>query len=388
MADFHRTFPARECSPPEYKPAAQPRQPGQEECAPLPTTTTPTLTGPKTYPGPSEGCNCPTNPATGTNCLETLIQKQAADILVGDRAKNIKTELEALLASAKKASQDYSRDLYKSLVDAWREQDRAIAELLRKLECAVPCWHCILDCYVCPLLYEVYSAEKWLYDDWAQYSDVHSLYDLQYWLQRDKVAKQRRFDRIKSVLSAWSAPAATIKAALDANRGLRDSALKVLGTEPGKAIYDVFFKLVPMHLAIAAPATNADTTTRIGEEFTKFCGFTKGKADDCCGPDVGEWSLRQRLIKPQPYLIDPNDYFTLICCLIEPRYGPAKEALGKSEAELAAVTERISGYEAQLTNDAWTKAFEANAKAAIPSVIDCCDYAAEEGAAPTVQKAF
>jgi hypothetical protein len=200
---------------------------------------------------------------------------------------------------------------------------------------------------------------------------VYDLYDLQYWHTRDKAAKERRFNRIKSVLTAWETPAKTIEKALNDNRALIEAACKAICNEPGKAIYDVFLRLVPMHLAIAPPE-ESNWETKIDKRYTEFCECNKGKPDYCCGPDVGEWSLRQRLIGPQPYLIDPNDYFKLICCLVEKRYAPAKDALSKAVTDLAAVGDRIARYEAQLTNG--IKDFEKNAKAAIPSVIDCCDY--------------
>ena len=34
----------------------------------------------------------------------------------------------------------------------------------------------------------------------------------------------------------------------------------------------------------------------------------------------------QRLTGPQAYLIDPLSYLTIVCCLVEKRYAPAKEA--------------------------------------------------------------
>ena len=95
-------------------------------------------------------------------------------------------------------------------------------------------------------------------------------------------------------------------------------------------------------------------------------------------PDVGERTLRQRLIGPQPYLIDPNDYFTLICCLVQKRYGPAKDALGKAEADLSAVDDRIARLKAQIDAGLNKEAFEKAAKGAIPSVIDCCAFETEK----------
>jgi hypothetical protein len=87
---------------------------------------------------------------------------------------------------------------------------------------------------------------------------------------------------------------------------------------------------------------------------------------------VGEPSLRQRLIGPQPYLVDPNDYFKIICCLVEQRYGPAKDALGQAEAGWVTVDNLIKRYKGQLENG--LKSFEKDARGAIPAVIDCCDH--------------
>jgi hypothetical protein len=51
---------------------------------------------------------------------------------------------------------------------------------------------------------------------------------LQYWDSRDKAAKQRRFDRIASVMMAWGSPAKTIGDALNLNKGMIDTAGKVI----------------------------------------------------------------------------------------------------------------------------------------------------------------
>ena len=44
-------------------------------------------------------------------------------------------------------------------------------------------------------------------------------------------------------------------------------------------------------------------------------------------------TVRERLTGPQPYLVDPNDYFGILCCLVSNGYGPAKEAAAAAEAE-------------------------------------------------------
>lgn len=362
--------------PPQVNPADQPKPPGdKDKCEKFPETTAPEPKEPELCPEPDDCCQCPPKPGSDSNCLEKLLTEQAGDQAEADKAKAFKAELEALLAKAKTANDDYTRDKFKKLRDEWKKQDAAIAELIRKLVCAVPCWHCIIECHVCPLLNEIHYAEKRLYDDGVLYTETHDLYDLQYWLTRDKDAKDRRAKRIKAVLTAWEKPAQTIEKALNDNKALIDAASKVIGSEPGKAIYDVFLRLIPLHLAIA-PEASVNWTTGIDKKFTDFCNCNKGTPDDCCGPDVGELSLRQRLIGPQPYLIDPNDYFKIICCLVEKRYQPAQQALSKAESELAKVESRIARAKAQLEDG--LKNFEKNAKGAIPSVIDCCDYEPKE----------
>lgn len=369
MTDYTRPQPS-DCPPAPKNPADQPHPPGVDTCGDLPTTKPPTLDPPKECPK-DESCRCKETPTSDPNCLERLIEQQAAEIAAAEKAKAFKADLEALLAKARTASQDYTRAKHDKLTKQWDEQDVTIAELIRRLVCALPCWRCVIECYICPLLNELHYAEQWLYGDGTLYSDVHNLHDLLYWHTRDKEAKERRFNRIKSVLAAWEKPAQTIEKALADNQALIDAVSKQIGTDPGKAVYDVFLRLVPLHLAIAPPS-NSKWRTRIDKQYTQFCGCDTGTPDNCCGPDVGEWSLRQRLVGPQPYLIDPNDYFAVVCCLVEKRYNPAKDALGKAEADWVTVDNRIKRYKSQL--DTWVKSFEKDAKGAIPAVIDCCDF--------------
>jgi hypothetical protein len=369
MSNYPRHPPGYECPPPPVDPAPQPRPPGDGECDELPPTTPPELPEPEKCAEPD--CKCPRPPGSGPNCLEELIAEPTAQIAAAEKAKTYKADLEALRAKATVAHQEYTRDKYEKLVKQWVEQDAQIAELIRKLVCAVPCWRCLIECHVCPLINEMYYAERWLYGDGSWCSQAHNLYDLLYWHERDKAAKERRFLRIKSVLAAWEKPAQTIEKALADNAKLIADAGKSLGSEAPKVVFDVFLKLVPLHLAVAPPRGSA-WETKIDKQYTEFCDCDTGAPDDCCGPDVGEWSFRQRLIGPQPYLIDPNDYFTLICCLVEKRYRPAKDALGAAEAAYVTVDNKIKGYKAKIENG--LKSFDKDAKAAIPGTVDCCDY--------------
>jgi hypothetical protein len=360
----------RECPPP-IDPAAQPYPPGDGcDCDPLPETTAPTLCEPaKCETDPC--CNCPTTAAT-PECIEKLIEQQTTEIAAAEQATKLKEDLTALLEATKKGSEAYTCDAYESLIELWEKLDCRIAELLRTLECKADCWKCVIECNVCPLLHQLHYAEKWLYDDCSCYGHVYDLYDLQYWRTKDLGVKERRYSRINEVLTAWANPAETIAKVINENQTLHDNALDIVGKEPGKVIYDVFFKLVPMHLAIAPPR-GSEWETRIDKHFTKFCECGHGIHDHCCGPDVGELRVRNRLIGPQPYLIDPADYLKVVCCLVEKRWTPARVARDQAKLHTLAIESRIARYLGKITGD-WKANFEAAARAAIPSVIECCDY--------------
>jgi hypothetical protein len=368
-----------ECPPKTSTPADQPMPPGNgTACQKFPTATPPTVDEPEACP--PTGCTCPTTPGTTVNCLESLIDAQAASIAEAQNATAFKDALSKLLDSAKKASQDYTRDKYDSLLKQWVEQDAAIAELLRRLECCVECWKCVLECHVCTLVDQVVMAERWLYKGGLP-TTANNLYDLLNWHERNREAADRTFTRIKAVIDVWATPAKTIDAALAANKGLIKSAGDLLSTDPGKAVYDVFLKLVPMHLAIAPPSTSG-VTTSIDERFTEFCACDTGTPDACCGPDVGVLSVRERIVGAQPYLIDPNDYFTLVCCLVQQRYAPARAELGKADAGLTSVKNRIAKFKA-LTDG--IKDFEKTARPAVPSQINCCNYETPDSSTSTAR---
>jgi hypothetical protein len=334
------------------------------DCPDLPVTKCPSPPEP-TVCQPT--CKCPPGPTKTKDCLEELIEQQIGPITKGDKAKAFKAELEALLGKANAGSQDYTRDKYDKLLKQWSEEDAQIVDLIYKLKCALPCWRCIIDCHICPLLHELTLAEERLLGDGGVHTKVFNLYDQLYWQNRDKAAKERRFNRIKNVLAAWEKPGPTIEKALADNAKLIADICKSLCTEPAKAVYDVFFKLVPLHLAIAPPPSVKKS--KIDPTDLQFCWCDKGCGDVCCGVDVGEPRMALRLIGPQPFLIEPKDYFKLICCLVECRYLKAKEQLSDAEGAVATTEALIKRSQAVLDNG--LKTFEKDAKAAIPSVIDC-----------------
>ena len=359
---------------------ADPPHPPKDECATLPTSPkVPEL--PEAEPCeecPSPDCQCPTVPSKTSNCIEELIAKQALELAAAEKSKAFKTSLEALLGKAKAASQEYTQDAYEKLSKRWVEQDGEIAKLIHTLVCAVPCWRCVIECHICQPLDELRTIHQQLYREEKPYDYVNNLYDQQYWHTRDKDKKERIFNRIKDVLTAWETPAKTIDKILTDNAKAVSDAGKAVGNAPGSVLFDLFIRIIPMHLAIAPVrglnwATKAAPwKTNIRKEYTDFCPCDTGIADRCCGVDFGEGMMRQQLLGPQPYLIDPNNYFELICCIVQERYEPAKNELGKAEAELAAITDKIKNLSARLLN--MPKSFEKDVKGSIPSEIDCQKY--------------
>jgi hypothetical protein len=357
---------------PEPDPADQPKDPAGK-CDKPSDTQPPELKEPEKCPDPP--CNCPSGPTTTSTCLDDMIAKQGSALAEAERTKVFKADLEALLAKAKTAKQEYTTDKYEKLVDEWKKQDAQIVELIRKLDCAVPCWWCLIECHICKLLYEIRYREQKLYGDGTLYTEVKNLHDLRYWHEQDRDQKKRIFDRVKNVLSAWEKPAQTIEKVLADNAKLIVDAGKFLGPDTPKLVYDVFLRLVPLHLAIAPPASVVKTNIR--KEYTKFCECDEGTPDDCCGPDVGVPSVRARVIGPQPnvvypYLVHPNLYFDILCCLVKERYEPAKTALAKAEAAFQAVDADVKRYAAEIEER--MKSFEKDARGAIPNTVDCCSY--------------
>jgi hypothetical protein len=354
----------------DYKePDDKPKQPpAEKKCE---STCEPAYPDKPTYTPPKKckpACECPPGTGTTDNCLEDLIDAQTKPITDGDWAKAFKAELEAFLAKARTAKDEYTPEKYQKLVKQWEDQDRDIAELLRKLVCALPCWRCVIECHVCPLLYQMRDAELQLNGNGTWCSEVHNLQDLLYWQTRDKEAKERFFNRLKALLAAWEKPAQTIEKTLTDNAKLIVEANKQLGTEPSKVLVDVFLRLIPAHLAIAP----AGASTKIEKKFSELCCCDDREPLKCCGIDIGERSFRQRLIGPLPYLIDPNGYFNLICCLISCAYQPAKDKLSAAEAAVASTENTIKRLKGLIDNG--LKNFDKNAKAAIPVAIDCKDY--------------
>lgn len=359
-------------TPDPCKPTTPPPPPnGDKKCAPLAEPPkAPDLPKPKDCPQP---CECPTPPGgTPTDCLGKLIEGQTKLVTQADRAKKFVEELTELQKKVASAQADYTQVRYQALLKIWQDQDKLIADLVQKLICAVPCWECLLECRLCPELTEIRRLEDKLYGTGDLTKQVYSLIDLQFWHQRNVTQMNARVERIKGVLSAWEKPSATLGDVLDKNGKLIEDTQKIIATDSAKAVYDVFMTLLPRHWAIRP----RKVASSVPDRFFKICKCDDGTPDDCCGPDLGIVSLRNRLLGPLPYIVVPADLSIIICCILIERLAPASDQLAAAQAELDATTRLIEQVKADITDK--TKNIEAGFKAELGNPIDCSQYKKKE----------
>lgn len=328
---------------------------------------------------PERPACCGEVPTDSPDCIDKLIDAQTSVIAQADRAKSFKAELVALQQKARKALEEYTPARHEELVERWKKQDRKIAELIAKFTCTVRKWRWLVDCRVCPLLCRLLEAERLLAgrDDKARYDAVHSLLDLRYWWERERDVRRRRFEDVKNVLAAWEKPGASIDKVLNDNAKLIDDIEKGLGLpDAARLVVDLFLHLVPMHLLVAPPASVV--TTAIDRIYTDLCACDDtGTHDYCCGADTGTPGVLHRLLGPQPYLVGPDRYYAVVCCLLEHRFLPAKDALAQAEGELESTKNRIDRLQAEL--DERRKSLDKDARAELLLPIPCKDRG-DEGA--------
>ena len=366
-------------------------------------------------------CKCPADPSgPPASCFDDFIRDQNGIVKKAERAKVLVEDLTAIQAKVTSAQADYTQDRYKDLKELWEKQDESLAELIRKVVCAVCCWECLLECRLCNQLTTIRTLEERLKGPGDQVKDMglpekaNSLYDLKFWHERNVANLQARVDRIKRVLAAWEKPSETLGDMLEKNGKLIEDTQKIVATDPLKAVFDVFMTLVPRHWAIRprdaksniekyaeicecreepAPEKPQDKNPEAqaegkddrmagkgdekgggnDEESKKGCKCDEGTPDICCGPDAGILNMRQRLIGPLPYLVDPKEFPGIVCCLTKYRLTPASDLLAGAEAGLAAVTTEIEQAKKAL-DESTTSAIEAAFRAGLPTPFDCKPY--------------
>lgn len=340
------------------------------KCKPLVAPDPPKLPDPESCPQP---CCCPPGPGGGDgNCLDSLITEQAQLADKAALAKDFADELRGLQAKMVSARAGYTGEKYKALRKNWEEQDLAIGKLADDVACSVKCWKCLLECRLCPLLYEIRALERRLNGTGTFATSVDTLRELASWHERNRNERQAVVDRIKAVLSAWEDPAKAMEDALTANKALIDSVRAMLSTDAPGAIYALFAQLIPTHWAIRP----RDAESKV-KSFVEICTCGEAPADDCCGPDTGAGTSLQRLVPPLPYLVDPNGLAAILCCLVTERYLPAKELLAEAHAQFENAKQEVERTTALIK--AKTEALEATFKAELPTPIDCGPYWKKSG---------
>lgn len=360
------------------QPAPQPRVPRNDCTVPQPPPPAPKR------PDPTIDCKqpdcCPKNPVPSSSCFDDAIAEQQRLIGQAERAKVFKTELEGFAQKAKAAMVDYTAANYKLLLERWKAEDKDIVGLIARLTCAMPCWKQQVECFICPLICDIRLTTERLNGKVLLYPNVYSLQDLQYWRQRDFAAKQDAFDRIRLVLGAWEKPRATIDTALTDNAASLDLIRKGLGApDSGKFIYELFVRVIWTHLAIAPPSATA--TTAIDKKYVGLCQYDPGATEDCCGPDTGVPSVLEQILGPKPYLVAPDQYDAIVCCLVQKRYVPAENALAVADAELKAIADLIAKSRNAIADK--KKSLEADAKAKLALPFDCCPKPPAPAPVPT-----
>lgn len=352
----------------------------KKKCPDLPAPKKPDLPEPKDCEQP---CCCPPKPGgPDANCLITLIDDQAKVVKAAETAKAFVEELTTLQKDAAEARAKYTPAKYADMVRQWKDQDVRIADVIHNLVCSVHCWQCLLDCRYCPLLYDIAALERRLYGTGTFPTKVDSLQELYCWQERNRDARKDVCGRIKKVLDAWKDPAKTLADVLDKNDKLIDEVKNLIAKDTPTAVYKLFAVLVPTHWAIkpegvvplpdSPPATPDPKQSAIKAGYIRICTCGDEPPETCCGPNTGPLSVRDRLIGPQPYLVDPGKFFEIICCLANERYLPAKNLLADAEAELAKTKDEIERTK-KLIEDR-TASLEDDFKAELTTPIDCSKY--------------
>lgn len=317
-------------------------------------------------------CECPDPPGgPPSDCLDKLICENSKLLKKAERAKALVELLKDIQGKVADYKVEYTESRYQDLKRTWTEQDQAIAELLRKLICGVPCWECLLECRLCDELVAIRNLERLLEGTGQLAANVYSLGDLEHWHKRNVEQIEARAKRIGDVLSAWEELSKKLGEALEKNAGLIEKLPGLIATDPAKAVFDMFMWLLPRHWAIRPRGA----TSVIDAKFFKLCKCDTGEPDDCCGPDVGVPKIRDRLSGPLPYIIPPGDYMGIICCLTRERLAPANEQLADAQAEHAAVTDQIAQTKKAIEDR--LAALEATFHAGLDNPIDCKPYKAQ-----------
>ena len=217
----------------------------EPRCKPLVAPDPPTMPDPESCPQP---CCCPPGPGgDGGSCLDSLITEQSQLADKAALAKDFADELRALQAKMVSARAAYTGEKYQALLKGWQDQDLTIGKLADDVACSVKCWKCLLECRLCPLLYDIRALERRLNGTGVYATSVDTLREKASWYERNRDDHQAVVDRIKAVLAAWEDPAKALDDVLAANKTLIDGVRAMLSTDAPGAIYTLFVQLIATH---------------------------------------------------------------------------------------------------------------------------------------------
>jgi len=346
--DGDAPYPRPDKTPPG-PPAKTPPQAGKSPCKPGDAT-------PPTKPAGT--CGTPGG-GTDPNCIELEIQRLSGIIAAADKVKANKSELEQLLPKATKASQDYSETVYDALLVRWKALDKALAtDLLPKLDCTIKNWRWLLECRVCPLLANIKALDDKLMGTCEPGTPqaCEGLYDKKNRLTQKLTRLTRKADWLKDTLATWEKPADTLKALLDANEALKNKVSDNIGKPDARAyVWDVWTKLLPLHLIMGPRDANGRVVSEIESKLRYCCANDKRDPKDPKAPTVLE-----RLLRPQPHLVVPSQYFDGVLCPLIEEYTAARTAASDQSSELEKASAEIKRTEDKIAES--KKNFEANAK--------------------------
>lgn len=285
--------------------------------------------------------------------IETEIDKISGQLAVAERLKEYKATLEALLQKTKSAMEDYPATKYADLLKRWQDQDRGLKDLLAKLQCSIPNWNDLLRQGVAPLFADIAAlkAELRMAPEGEEHTGTgDGLYARRERQELRLAHRQARYEKARVYLAAWEKPGPTLEKILNENDKLAADIKKAMGQPEAPALlYDMFFKLLPLHYLIA-PAEARPTRVN-AKEFVIRCAGAQA------------WKDLKEMLGPQPMLIEPAEYLNHIVEGPLKEYNAAKTSLAEAAGDLQKTQDEIKRAEKALEEK--RKSLEKAARAAL-----------------------
>jgi hypothetical protein len=256
---------------------------------------------------------------------ECPVAESETDLLLGENVKREavaavhkenQVELLAFLQKARSAADDYTAQKYNELVGRWIDQDGRITKLVAGLDQRDD-WQQSIPavCALFTAIQEVVdrlegcppdepptaNAQQAAADAAAKAatqdeSSKLGLYADRATLQTRRDREKRALARVRLELAAWEKPAQTLEKILNEHFKLIEECTKLAGRADAALAYDVFFKLVPVHLHI----TPKDATSTV-KPLEAVLKLVKPEVKDCTDAAIRQLAPQPRLIKPSAY---------------------------------------------------------------------------------------